>query len=283
MITPISKEQQRGVVLIVVLWVLALLMLLLAAFSTSVRVDRQISSELVQRAQTRAGVDGALAYLAAINKIGGDTWVELRGQVLILPLPSGQVRFRLVPEEAYLSLTGAPEELIKMLIAGLASDQTDIDLALASLLDRRQLQLTARAQSFEAEELKREPLHSIEELLLLPGFDRSLVERMAPLVTIDSRHTGVAVRFATPQLLELVTGDQRLAAALQAMPDEIPGGAELPPSFLSAPAGRIFRLQVEAGEGRQRRRAEVTVVFDEEGEDYQIARWNEYNPQFYLD
>lgn len=283
MITPISGEQQRGVVLIVVLWVLALLMLLLAAFSTTVRVDRQISSELVQRAQTRAGVDGALAYLAAINKIGGDTWVGLRGQVLILPLPHGQVRFRLMPEEAYLSLTGAPEELLKMLIAGLASEQTDIDLALTSLLDRRQLQRTPGTQSFDADEPSREPLHSIEELLLLPGFDRALLERMAPHVTIDSRHSGVAARFATPRLLELITGDQQIAAALKSMPDEMLGVPELSPSMLSAPSGRIFRLQVEAGQGRQRRKAEVTVIFTEGGEDYQIVRWNEYNPQFYLD
>lgn len=279
---PCAATRQRGVILIVVLWVLALLMLLLAAFSTSVRVDKQIASEIVQRAQARAGADAALAYLAAMQKIGGDTWRALPGEVLILPLASGKVRFRLVPEEAYLSLTGASEELLRLLIAGLASERTDVELALASLLERRQPQ-AATQTPLDNDLPPREPLRSVEELLLLPGFDRTLVERIAPLVTIDSDHTGVAVRHAPHRLLTIVTGgDERLVAVLQDAPEGLEG-AGVNPAYLSAPGGRVFRLQVEVGDGRQRRRTEVTVIFEGGAEDYQSVRWNEYNPRFSLD
>lgn len=282
MITTHTGQRQKGVVLIVVLWVLALLMILLAAFSTSVRIDRQISSELVQRAQARAGMDAALAYLAAIQKIGGETWTGLKGQVFILPLPSGRVRFRLIPEEAYLSLTGAPEDLLRMLISGLASEQTDLETAIRSLLDRRLPQQTGSAADDTSTPTK-QPMHATEELLLLPGFDRPLVERMTPFVTVDSAHTGLAVNFSSPELLGLITGDPRIVAALQSAPEGSMDDAAFNPGFATAPAGRIFRLQVEVGEDQQRRKAEVTVIFGEGSEDYQVVRWNEYNPRFDLD
>lgn len=278
-----TQFRQRGVILIVVLWVLALLMLLLGAFSTSVRVDKQIASEIRQRVQARAGADAALAYLAAMHRLGGDTWAALPGEVLILPLESGRVRFRLLPEEAYLSLTGASEELLRLLITALASERTDIELALASLLERRQPGATAQVDAAESE-VPREPLRSVEELLLLPGFDRQLVERLAPLVTVDSNHSGVALRYAPSALLRVVTGgDERMVTMLRTTADVDLSAAGVNPAFVTRPGGQVFRLQVELGEGRQRRRTEVTVLFSGGAEDYQSVRWNEYNPRFSLD
>ncbi|MGP9824422.1 hypothetical protein JLK41_02985 [Ectopseudomonas khazarica] len=263
---------QRGVVLIIVLWVLALLMLLLAAFSTSVRVDSQLAAEVSQRVRARAAADAALAYLAGMQRLGGDTWGSLAGQVLVLPLDDERVRFRLLPEEAYLSLTGAPPELLEPVIAALAGPQADVALAVSSLMARR----LPKQDGQQVEKLR-----SVGELLQLPGFDRALVERLSPLVTVDTDQPGVFLPLAPQRLgLLLLAGDRRLYDAIRE------GGGEalgVPPGVLVSPGGRVFRLQVEVGEGRDVRKVEVTIVFGEGDADYQIVRRNEYNPAFYLD
>lgn len=262
---------QRGVVLIIVLWVLALLMLLLAAFSTSVRVDSQLAAEISQRVRARAATDAALAYLAGMQRLGGDTWGSLTGQVLVLPLDDERVRFRLLPEEAYLSLTGAPPELLEPVIAALSGPQADVALAVSSLMARR----LPKQDGQQVEKLR-----SVGELLQLPGFDRALVERLSPLVTVDTDQPGVFLPLAPQRLgLLLLAGDRRLYEAIR----EGGGALGVPPGLLVSPGGRVFRLQVEVGEGRDVRKVEVTIVFGEGDADYQIVRRNEYNPAFYLD
>lgn len=273
-----GSSRQRGAVLIIVLWVLALLMLLLAAFSTSVKVDRQVASEIVQRVRAKAGADAALAYLAAMHKLGGELWQGLAGQVLELPLTDERVRFRLIPEEAYLSLISAPPPLLEALIAGLATEQTDIQLALASLLERRQPGV--RATGEEPAGIQ-EPLHSVEELLLLPGFDRGLVERLAPLVTVDTRQPGVAIAYSPERLILLLSGgNTRMVDALRNAGGQDPQAIGLEPGILSQAGGRVFRLQVEVGRDAPTRKLELTVVFGEGNDDFQIVRRNEYNPGF---
>lgn len=270
--------RQRGAVLIVVLWVLALLVVLLAAFSSTVRVDRQVSSELVVRAKGRAAADAVLAYLSAMYRLGGDQWSELPGQVLLLPGPD-PVRFRLIPEEAYVSLTGASPKLLGLLLDGLSIDGVDSAQVIESIVARRQGVLSDEG----GDTIPAPPLRSVDELQLLPGISRELLDHLTPLVTVDSAHDGVALDFASLSLLRALTGEdagsfdeRRVGGGFQASGDP-------PPELAAVPGGILYRLQIEIGGRSDRRRLEVTVKFGEGKDGYRSVRWNEYTARFDLD
>ena len=74
-----SKRGQRGVVLIVVLWVVALLTILLAAFVATVRVERQSVADVSLGIQARAAVDGVVNYLAALTAVNAPELEEMPG------------------------------------------------------------------------------------------------------------------------------------------------------------------------------------------------------------
>src|SRR5690554_1385850 len=97
---------QRGVVLVVVLWVIALLTVLLAAFTVSVKTDRQGVAGVVSSVEARAAMDSVLNYLAAMNGVGAPELEEMAGQRYELKLGDQEVSFRVYPETAFIPLNG---------------------------------------------------------------------------------------------------------------------------------------------------------------------------------
>jgi len=274
------------VVLIVVLWIVALLTILLAAFSASVRVDKNIASEIVYRARTRAAAEAALHYLVAVQRVGDDTWKTLPGQVLILPFADG-ARFRLIPEEAYISLIGAPPELLSQAIAQVADGETDIQQVVEAIVARREGALAQNGEQPPADNggISTPQLASIDELMLLPGVSRQWLDRLAPLVTVDGEQAGVDVAHASLPVLLAVTGDEGKARALyekRGDPNLNPADY-IDPALYSAPEGALYRLQVEVKAAGKPQQVEVTVMFGDEPDGYRIVRWNEYTARFDLD
>lgn len=266
--------RQKGVVLIVVLWILALLMVLLAAFTSTIRVDRQVASDVVQRAKARAASDAAVGYLAAMHRLGGDDWQNLIGQTLILPGPD-RIRFRIIPEEAYVSLTGASQELLTQLIGGLASTgQFSVDEVVEAILRWREPAEDSQPTSGDGR-----AVHSLDELLTLPGVTRRFIEALQPLVTMDSEHEGVMLQYAAAPLLQLlegaVSGD--LDAQQQA---EAAEAVEQSGEWSADTAGELYRIQVELV-ATQPRKVEATVKSSDDA-GFQIVRMNEYNSRFDL-
>ncbi|WP_263143280.1 general secretion pathway protein GspK [Pseudomonas alcaligenes] len=273
--------------LIVVLWIVALLTLLLVAFSTSVRVDKNIASEIVYRAKTRAAAEAALHYLVALQRIGDETWSGLPGQVLILPFSEG-ARFRLLPEEAFISLVGAPDTLLNQVISRVADDDTDVEQVVAHIIERREGTVAPKegeAAPAEGPAVPAAPLLSIDELMLLPGVSRNWLDRLAPLVTVDGTQPGVDVAHASLSVLQALTGDDGKAAELygkQGAADFNPADT-IDPALISTPEGSLFRLQVEVQAAGKPQQVEVTVMFGDGPDGYRIVRWNEYTARFNLD
>ncbi len=260
------SARQHGVVLIVVLWVLALLMVLLAAFSTTVRVDRQVASELILRAKGRAATDAAVAYLSAMHRLSEEQWQALLGQTLILP-GEDPVRFRVLPEEAYVSMTGGSQELLLQLVASI-----DDTVSPAPVVDAI---LSWREADQEAAGFGQVVVHSLDELLVVPGVTQQFLERMRPFVTFDSQHEGVALRYASWPLRRMLLGD---TASERPEPDTA-GPAEGDASV----SGDIYRIQVEVAQSTGKaRKVEVTVSFGGEGEGLRLLRINEYTARFDL-
>lgn len=265
--------EQRGVVLIVVLWITVLLTVLLVAFTATIKVDRNVATDMVQRVQARAGAEAVLSYLVAIRQSGAYDWLEMTGQVYKLSLNAMQVRFRFIPESAFVSLNAATaEELETLFNAAGAEDATAIA---EYIVQRREGHIAS--QSGEAVEPR--PWVSTVELSLLPGITSEVYQHVQSWFTVDSDHQSVDVNFAEAGLVRALRGAE--AEQLLAERDEQALVGDT--TGMNQEGGNVFRIQVELSSTGSKRKIETSVAFGEGELGYRIARWNEYNARFSLE
>lgn len=268
---------QTGVVLVVVLWTVALLTLLLVAFSGVARVERDASLDLVQRIEGRASAEAVLGYLAALNGLGPEVWQPVIGQILVMPL-SVSVRFRVLPEDAFVSLNGASKEVLQQVFAALAPEVGAPDLLADAVVARRRGDVETGVEG--------RPWHSVNELLLLDTVRPDAIQPVLGWLTTDSEHEDLNQQYAAPVLIQALYADRAAdVLAARASQDGPVGQKEEPRlgGMMGARAGASrFRVQVAVGEGRTARRLEATVTFGNAA-GYQVVRWNEYNVAFTFD
>ncbi|SDU36145.1 hypothetical protein [Halopseudomonas salegens] len=255
-----SRRHQRGAVLILVLWITSLLTIMLAAFSMTVRIDRQVAGDMLQQVRAQAAADSVLNYLAAVRQVDPDRWESMPGEVFRLPWEGLDVHFRLIPETAFVSLNTAPEDMLEAVFAGLES--ADARSLAAAVVRRREGDLEA------AEDIDRQPRPwiSVDELLLLgDGLER--VAGLHRFFTVHGSHVEVDARFAAEPLLDLLGGTDYLQESQE-------------DAALTTDA---FRIQIELGQGVRRRRLEVSARFVADGVGYQVLHTNLYNVSFTLD
>lgn len=250
-------RQQRGAVLILVLWITVLLTLLLGAFSLMVRVDRGVAADVVQQVRSRAAGDSVLSYLAATRLVDDAAWMEMLGEIYVLPWEGFDVRFRFIPESSFVSLNAAPQEQLFAVFSALGLENAD-RLAEAVVI-RRQGSLEMEETAEEAPR----PWSSVEELIVLGGG----LERLAGLsrwFSADSYAPAVTFDYAPPLLQEV-------------LPDEFAADAA---GEFQASGFEPYRVQVMFGVPPEARRAEFTAIFDDGATGYRLVRSNLYNARF---
>lgn len=268
------RRQQSGVVLIVVLWVVALLSVLLMGFVAVARVERDNAADVVNRAEARASAEAALAYLSAMYNLGGEEWPRLMGRVLLLPLAE-PVAFRVVPEDAFVSLNGSSRETLMAFFTALTPSVQNPEHVVEQIFARREPPVSEAPQAGQ----EPRPWFSANELLLLDGVNPAALQGALGLLTVDSFNDAVNEQFAPAVLLRALYPDRAddILAARAALPND--------PEAASDPSATtmFFRVQVQLGRPPLERRIEAVVAFEGIESGYQIVRWNEYNASFTFD
>ena len=268
-------SRQRGVVLIVVLWIVVLLTVLLAAFTATVKVDRHIAVDVLESVQARASADGVLNYLGALREADPEVWAEMPGQVYKLQLNNLQIRFRLIPETAFVSLQGASTELLQRVFeyAQIPNGQEVAE----SIVQRR----VGSMDEQTGEERELEPFISLFELAELPQISIEQLQPIARWFTLDSEHEGINLLFSESDLVRALLpeeADALLTARVQTETFEMFDFQEMQNDL-----GDVVRVQVELASSASQRKIEATVAFDDGERGYHVVRWNEYNAHFSLE
>lgn len=256
------KITQRGVVLIVVLWVVALLTILLGAFVVTVKVERQTVADVSRGIQARAAADGVLNYLAALVAVAASELEEMPGQRYELVLNQLPVSFRLLPESAFIPVNTLMPEQLERAFSGLG-------LADAGELIQQGLeQRVAEA----ADETGKEPatmrINSFMHFVQVLGLDATLLRPYEPWLSFEGRHKDVLSGYVPEEVLDA------FAVVIRPLEEGVSG------KVFPWRADALYRLQVEVGESDPRRKIEMIVSFA--GGRYRLLRVNEYNAVFSL-
>ncbi|WLH77584.1 general secretion pathway protein GspK [Pseudomonas sp. FP2335] len=239
-------KQQRGVALLLVLWVLALLSLLLGGLAGWVQLQTRQATWHRQHTQAvlaaEAGV--ALVMQALADPLQSKQWVA-DGRQMPLVFDDAQLRVSLRSERGKLYLNSAePADFARVALAcGASAAQA---ARLAKDLETRRNQGVA-------------PFRVVEELRQLPGMTQALYSRLVPQITLWSGLDRPDPAFASTLLRKALNLPQQSAVGAD------PGEVLVISSRAERPGGYHARLQV------------TVLLSPSEGsaQPYRVLRWQE--------
>ena len=193
--------RQRGIVLVLVLWVGALLGVIAASFAFAVRTDNTSIINAGARLQAEALAESAINR-ALLGLLGADRtgpW-EGRGRVYETAFEGGTLRASVHAETGKIDLNAAPKELLEGLVKA-AQDRLDgppgdPTALTAAILDWRDADTRARPFGAEDPEYREAGLDhgagdraflSVDELGRVIGMPRGLLDRLRPALTVYTR------------------------------------------------------------------------------------------------
>lgn len=216
-----GTDGRRGIALIAVLWTLTLLALVAASFTVTIRSESRISRNLEENARARALADGGirLGILAMMDRDSGRRW-EADGRVHLFRFAGGEVDVSVVDEAGKIDLNRAPDELLRGLLDALGVAPERVAELVDAIVDYRDADNLTRLNGAEDDAYalagrsygaKDRRFDAVEELQQVLGMTPALYARMAPLVSVYARQTGVDPLYAPLEVLLAIPGaDQEL-------------------------------------------------------------------------
>lgn len=288
---PHSFASERGFVIVAVLWILAALSALAMTFSVYIANSARVLAASDISLQTEALVSSSLeltAYqLSATDGDGRPAQGSFRYR-----LGGADVAVSFVSEAARIDLNAAPKELLRNFFFVLGADEEKAGEYADRIVAWRTRPPADKAETEEAlyraaglaYSPRQAPFTHVNELALVLGIPRQLVERALPLVTVFSGAPDVDVLTAAPEVVAALPGmttsglGDFLNTRARLPRDEAAVGAALGPAKAAAMVqqSKSFRVltTVSFADGRKTA-AEAVIALGGEEEPYRVLSWQD--------
>lgn len=215
-VSPASPE--RGVVLVVVLWLLVLLAVLVGTQAMSARVESELVRNHLEALQARSAAEGGLFLTIdrlAIEQGQKERTLRTDGDPFALDFHGVSLSISVQDEAGKMDLNSVePVMLRRLLIALTGSQERGVEICDA-ILDWRDNDAARREHGAEDEDYlklglpygaKDEYLDNLEELLLVMGMDSDLYAKLLSVVTVSTGTKGINPLVAERRVLLAVPG-----------------------------------------------------------------------------
>ncbi|MCG7942028.1 MAG: type II secretion system protein GspK [Candidatus Thiodiazotropha taylori] len=250
--------RNRGVALILVLWMVALLTIIAASFSTQSKVESRLAGNSKAALQAKllaeSGFSRAVMELMVISP--QQRW-NFNGQLYPLQTAQGELEVSIRNASGLLDLNKASSDQLNRLFVLISDDPEERNALVDRLHDWRDADDLRRLNGAEDKDYRAagydyatagKDLTSLEELAYVMGFDAARVNRLRPYVTLNSDTATVDYRFASEQLTALLTSTGQSSSELTEALDQL--DSELADLDLSQGGGtsqsKVFRIEVNA-------------------------------------
>ncbi len=290
-----SQQGQRGLALIIVLWMVTLLSVIASSFAFNMRSDLLLARNQLSSAQAQALADAGIQramYELAKPVTDRQRWVA-GGTRREFELAGAKIAVTVLDESGKIDLNAAPETLLKSALgaAGLAEAQSAA--VLDAILDWRDKDSLKRPLGAEDEEYRsaglkfrpaNSPFETVEELQHVIGVSPGLYAKIAGMLTVYSRLPGINPAYAPREVLRAIPNldPAQLEAYLVQRRQNLESGLPPPPfpvaaSYLSQSSSQVMGLRAEArlADGTVFIREAVVKASQEKKRPYLILRWGE--------
>lgn len=295
------RPAEAGLALILVLWVLALLALIAAAFMANTRSEVALVQARIDAAKAEALADGGvdwtivrLLVMRAQETVTSRSGLQrpllpLDGSPVEVATDGGAMRISVRDLGGLLELNAAPRELLAGVFQAMGRSTADATALADRLVDFRDrddesMPAGAEAADYRAAGIspgpRNAPLLRIDELRQIPGFDADFIARLKPLVTVRGMSGSLDPAMADPVLLAGVPGlsatDATRLSRLRDRSSDALSEAVAESAYLAFADGGRFRVTVTgmADEGGVFKR-EAIVQVEPGGGGYAILDWSQ--------
>jgi general secretion pathway protein K len=291
-----ASNHERGIALVLVLWILALISVLVITFTGEARTELRIARNQYETARARALADAGVSFaiMALLDPSPEARW-RAAGEEHEITYADGSIRVIAQDEAGKISLNDAPDEMFAGLFRTLGESPAE-SVGLAAAItqwreSRRSEWASAGAVGASAagKQQAPQPFQAIEELRLVPGVTRAFYERVSPYLTVYADSAQVDPLTAPVEVLRSLPGisAQQVDAYLAARTQQGgPGFAALPAArglspFLANPVERTVSIRSEGrtASGTQFVREAVAATTGARDEPYRLLVWHQARSQ----
>ena len=235
-----SAGRERGIALVLVIWVVTLLLVIAGSFLYAMRTDARAArnAALIARGDAIAQAAVARALLELFKPQGGPSVWKRDGAPREWSFDGAAVAVSFADESAKIDINTANNELLKGLFRFAGMGEDEAAKLLDAVLDWRDQDSLKRPNGAEEPDYAQaglmgrpanHPFLSTEELQLVLGMRPEVFQRIAPMITVYSRQAGVnphlaqrsvllAVPAVTPEQVDAFLAERESARLEQRVP-----------------------------------------------------------------
>jgi len=289
------KDQQKGIALVLVLWVLLLLTIITGSFALMARMDRLEANALLSGTQARLSAEAAI-NLAALALRDPDELSRMRadGRLYQQELDGVLVEVSAIDERGKVDINAADELTLANLFIGNGMELDEAELLAAAVLDWRDEDELERVNGAEedayfAAGLEIGPANRqfmmTEELLQVIGMRYELYRKIEPGITTFSRADLPDPAFAPVEALMAmpdITYDEAVNFVAERNSQQAGEslGTELPNGIVVMEQGRGVTYSIKARATMpngvwEQLQATIRLGGNRDGSPYRVLRWRE--------
>jgi len=288
-------KSQRGIALVLVLWVLLLLTIITGSFALMARMDTLEANSLLSGIQARLSAEAAINLaVLALRDPDDETRMLADGRVYSQTLDGIVVEVKAIDERGKLDINSTDELTLVNLFTGHGMELTDAEFLAAAVMDWRDEDELERVNGAEEDAYAaaglqvgpaNRPFMMTEELLQVIGMSFELFRRLEPGITVFSRSGTPDPAFAPVEAL-MALPDITYEEAMNFVKErnsQLPGeslGAELPNGIVAMEQGRGVTYSIQARATMpngvwEKLEATIRLGGDRNGNPYRVLRWRE--------
>lgn len=220
-ITAGHTHRQRGIALVIVLWLLVLMTVIAASHARVVRTETRLASNQIEAGKARNLAEaGALhAILELLVRDESQRW-PADGSINRIRFEDGIAAVMLRDARGLVDINKAPALLLDKVLGGAGANDSQRQALVDAILDWRDKDNVKHIKGAEDDDYRRAGLKwaardgafsSIEEFRYVLGMTNTLFERLSPYLTVFSGSANVNLEFAAPWLVGVLTASEGTA------------------------------------------------------------------------
>lgn len=260
MTSPSPASAQRGIALVLVLWIMSLLAIIASSFVFSTRTDTLLTANLVGQARAEALADaGVQRALYALLKPSVDParW-QGDGRTHLWEYAGEAIYITMRSESAKIDINTANPDLLRGLLRNAGVEAQALERLLDAMQDWRDADDVRRPNGAEKEDYAaagktwipaNSNFQTIEELRQVLGMNDAVFRRIAAHITVYSGQSGINSSIAARDVLLAIPGVDPAAVEAYIAARNLPPG-QIIPAFppaqaFSAGDGNVFSIVSE--------------------------------------
>jgi general secretion pathway protein K len=291
----VNGNRQRGVALVLVLWVLILVTVATGAYALMARMDQLEANTLLSGTRARLSAEAGITLMAVALRDPDDfTRPIADGRPYFEEIDGGKVELRITDERGKLDINTAEENTLFTLFVNNGMNPSDAELLAAAVLDWRDPDDLERVNGAEIDAYldaglavgpANRPFMMTEELLQVLGMPYDLYRRIEPGITVYSRTSMPDLNFAPVEALlaiEDVTLEeaQDFVAERNELDQESLTGLALPNGQTLVARGRGLTYSIVAKATMpngvwEQLEATIRLGGSPDGQPFTVLRWRE--------